>query len=252
MGWLDDLTSGIETATGVVEDVGELAGAVRGATQNISSPKGQPDLNVVARNIQAAIDRGETLTSAQQNNMKLCQARGWVFYPAGSGVYNMDTYSSGGGSNAGIQTVGLFEDLGTAALSGAATAAVQSATQGGVGGLPVPWFKGPNGALQMPWSDPRIPEYLKQFALDDAYLKTYVRAPRGYVIVRDASGRPFAVLRQIARQFGIWKPAAKPPISATDWKHYKRNKQIEKKLVKIARPALRAHSRPSKTTTKRR
>lgn len=249
MGWLEDLTGGIEKATGVVEDVGELAGSVRQATQKISSPSGLPNLNVVATNIQAAIDRGETLTPAQQNNKRLCESKGWIFYPAG-GVYSMDTYSSGGGTNAGIQTVGLFEDVGTSVLSSAATSAIQNATQGGVGGLPVPWFKGPGGALQMPWSDPRIPEYLKQFALDDAYLKTYVRAPRGYVIVRDASGRPFAVLRQIARQFGIWKPAAKPPISATDWKHYKRNKVIERKLVKIARPALRAHSRPSKTTKK--
>lgn len=104
----------------------------------------------------------------------------------------------------------------------------------------------------MPWNDPKIAEYLKQFALDDSYLRVYYRAPRGYVIVRDAQGRPYAVLRQIARQFGLWRPAAKPPISATDWKHYKRNQAIEKKLVKIARPALRHHTRPAATKTKRR
>ena len=118
----------------------------------------------------------------------------------------------------------------------------QAITQQGAGGLPVPWFKGPGGKLQMPWNDPRIPDYLKQFALDDAYLKTYVRAPKGYVILRDSSGRPFAVNKQVARSMGLWKPAAKPPISATDYKHFKRNKTIEKKLRKIAGPVLRKHT----------
>jgi hypothetical protein len=118
----------------------------------------------------------------------------------------------------------------------------QAIQQQGAGGLPVPWFKGPGGKLQMPWNDPRIPDYLKQFALDDAYLKTYVRAPKGYVILRDSSGRPFAVNKQVARSMGLWKPAAKPPISATDYKHFKRNKTIEKKLRKIAGPVLRKHT----------
>lgn len=125
--------------------------------------------------------------------------------------------------------------------------------QQGAGGLPVPFFKGAGGKLQMPWNDPRIPEYLKQFALDDAYLRIYYRAPRGYVIVRDANGRAFAVNKKIAQQFGIWKPSAKPPISATEYKHYKRNQAIEKKLRKIAAPALRkAHGRATvKATSKR-
>jgi hypothetical protein len=99
----------------------------------------------------------------------------------------------------------------------------------------------------MPWSDPRIPEYLKQFALDDAYLKVAYRAPKGYVVVRDNSGRPFAVNKVIAKQFGLWKAAAKPPISATDWKHYKRNQIIEKRLLKIAAPAIRHKHKSTRT-----
>jgi hypothetical protein len=144
-------------------------------------------------------------------------------------------------SNLPSLTSGLgLPALGAVAAGGAAVAA---------GGLPVPWWKGPGGKLQLPWNDPRIPEYLKSFALDDAYLKIYYRAPRGYVIVRDANGRPFAVNKVIARQFGIWRAAAKPPITATDWKNYKRSKTIEKKLLKIAGPAYRAKQRraPSKT-----
>lgn len=124
-------------------------------------------------------------------------------------------------------------------LPALAMAQNSSVQQTSAGGLPVPWWKGPGGKLQLPWNDPRIPEYLKQFSLDDAYLKTYYRAPRGYVIVKDASGRPFAVNKAIAKSFGLWRPAAKPPISATDWKHYKRNQVIEKRLRKIAAPALR-------------
>lgn len=130
-------------------------------------------------------------------------------------------------------------------LAVAQTGAIQ---QQGAGGLPVPWWKGPGGKLQLPWNDPNIPQYLKQFALDDAYLKIYYRAPRGYVIVKDATGRPFAVNKAIAKQFGLWRPAAKPPISATDWKHYKRNQIIEKRLRKIAAPALRK-TRKATTTT---
>lgn len=115
----------------------------------------------------------------------------------------------------------------------------QAMQAAGVGGLPVPFFKGPGGKLQMPWSDPRIPEYLKQFALDDAYLKVFYRAPKGYIILRDASGRPFAVNKKIAIQAGVYKSPARPPISATDWKNYKRAKSVEKKLLKIAAPMIR-------------
>lgn len=161
------------------------------------------------------------------------------------------TYNLGGNglttssfASQGIQQV-------SSQLPALALAQNQAIASQGAGGLPVPWFKGPGGKLQMPWNDPRIPEYLKQFALDDAYLKTYVRAPKGYVILRDSSGRPFAVNKQVARSMGLWKPAAKPPISATDYKHFKRNKTIEKKLRKIAGPVLRKHTRKESAPAKR-
>jgi hypothetical protein len=133
-------------------------------------------------------------------------------------------------------------------------AAVQTETQAGAGGLPVPWWKGPGGKLQLPWNDPKIAAYLKQFALDDSYLKITYRAPKGFVVVRDASGRPYCLAKPIAKQFGLWKPSAKPPISATDWKHYKRNKAIEKKLRKVAAPVIReatSRARRAAATKKR-
>lgn len=138
------------------------------------------------------------------------------------------------------------------ALPSLAAAGVAATTAAGVAGGNLPWWQGPGGKLQMPWNDPRIPDYLKQFALDDAYLKPYYRAPKGYVVLKDSSGRPFAVNKQIARSMGLWKPSAKPPISATDYKHLKRNKVLEKKLKKIAGKLLtKSHSSRGTTTRKR-
>lgn len=95
--------------------------------------------------------------------------------------------------------------------------------------------RGPGGSLQWPWKDPRIPEYLKQFAIDDGYLKTAVRAPRGYVVIRDAEGRPFGVNKEIAKAFKIWRPKKKPPISVTDWQSLKRANSTVKKLKKVVK-----------------
>lgn len=129
---------------------------------------------------------------------------------------------------------------GLPALPGLQTQAIQ---QAGPGGLPVPWFKGPGGALQMPWNDPRIPQMLRQYSLDDAYLRPSVRAPRGYVVIRDASGRPYAVERSIAIKLKMWRPARKPPISAGEWNQYKTAKRVAKKLMKIAGPEVRSRQR---------
>lgn len=131
---------------------------------------------------------------------------------------------------------------GLPAMPLAAAGQTRAIQQASPGGLPVPFWKGPGGKLQAPWSDPRIPEYLKQFALDDAYLKPYYRAPRGYVVIRDAQGRPFAVNKQMARAFGLWRPKKKPPISVSDWQAFQKAQRVEKKLRKIAGPALRKRS----------
>jgi sugar (pentulose or hexulose) kinase len=76
--------------------------------------------------------------------------------------------------------------------------------------------------------------------LDPSLLKTYYRAPKGYVIVRDPStGAVMAVRKQIAKSYGLWRAPRKPPISAGDWHKFQTAKSVEKKLVKIAGPALR-------------
>lgn len=76
--------------------------------------------------------------------------------------------------------------------------------------------------------------------LDPSLLKTYYRAPKGYVIVRDPStGNVMAVRKAVAKAYKLWRPARKPPISAGDWHRYQTAKSVEKKLLKIAGPALR-------------
>lgn len=95
--------------------------------------------------------------------------------------------------------------------------------------------RGPGGKLQFPWKDPAIPEYLKKFAIDDGWLKLAVRAPRGYVVVRDKDGRPFGVNKEIAKAFKVWKPKKKPPISVTDWESLKRANSTVRKLKSVVK-----------------
>ncbi len=102
----------------------------------------------------------------------------------------------------------------------------------------LPFWRGPGGKLQFPWQDPNIASYLKQFALDDAYLKRTVRAPHGYVVVRDPNGNPYCLLKTAAIFFGLWHKARKPPISAGDWHKYQTAHRVVKKLRKIANTGL--------------
>lgn len=148
--------------------------------------------------------------------------------------------------------------LGAAAVGGAAFEMGQSAFAGGAasalpaipGGkgvqLPsqfqnvgfIPWWRGAGGKFQAPWSDPKIAEYLKSFALDDAYLKITYRAPHGYVVVRDPNGKPFCLLKSVAQHFGLWHKARKPPISAGEWHKYQTAERVVKKLRHIANKGL--------------
>lgn len=62
-------------------------------------------------------------------------------------------------------------------------------------------------------------------------------APPGYVVVTLPSGAKKAVLKTVARKFGLWKPRSKPPISASDWKKLKRAEQVKKKAKRIGKTA---------------
>jgi hypothetical protein len=81
-------------------------------------------------------------------------------------------------------------------------------------------------------------------------LRVFYRAPKGFVIIRDPQTRQVvgAVRKDVARRAKLWKPSKKPPISATEWQHYKDAERVEKKLRKIAASAIRKHSRPHAAT----
>jgi len=82
-------------------------------------------------------------------------------------------------------------------------------------------------------NDPNVIAALKPYAISMHNLRTYHRAPKGFVIVKDEKGDPMGLPKQLARAYGLWKPGAKPPISATDWKAFKRAATVSKKLNKI-------------------
>lgn len=68
--------------------------------------------------------------------------------------------------------------------------------------------------------------------------ETVSRAPKGYVTVKDpVTGQKVAVLKEVARAEGLWKPRKKPPISAGDWNKLKTAKRVHKKAEKIAKEA---------------
>lgn len=98
-------------------------------------------------------------------------------------------------------------------------------------------FSGPGGRFQIPGTGPTIPDFAKQFALDDSFLKTYFRAPKGYVVVKDGNGRPFPLLKTVARQLGLWKAAKKPPISVRDWESLKRGNKAVNKIKRVNKMA---------------
>lgn len=94
-------------------------------------------------------------------------------------------------------------------------------------------------------NDPNVIAALKPYAISMHNLRTYYRAPKGFVIVHDTNGDPFGLPKNVARAYGLWKPSAKPPISATDWKAFKRAKSVSKKLNKIHADAQRHLTRRS-------
>lgn len=106
---------------------------------------------------------------------------------------------------------------------------------GAVGGLPIPGMGAPptmgdRGIFQ---NDPNVIEAVKPWAISKANLKTYYRAPKGFVIVYDQVGDPYALPRKMAMWLKLWKPGAKPPISVGDYQALKRADRTAKKVKKI-------------------
>jgi len=101
--------------------------------------------------------------------------------------------------------------------------------------------------------DPNVHEALKPYAIDDRFLKQIFRAPRGYVVLRDPTGDAYAIPKWLAKAYGMWKPAKKPPISVRQWqgmKHARSTMRALQKVEKVGRQMARfagggASRRPS-------
>lgn len=105
-------------------------------------------------------------------------------------------------------------------------------SSGGLPGLPgVPGgFAGLPGAgdRSIFRNDPNVSDALKGSVISMAGLKTYYRAPPGYVIRHDEKGDPMGVPKVLARKMpdavrgdAGWRPAKKPPISVRNWEALK-------------------------------
>jgi hypothetical protein len=130
----------------------------------------------------------------------------------------------------GRQTVGTLPTL---PISGG----LPALSAGGGGGAMVPYGQ-QYGVSRHPMVQP---EALRTYQIPAQYLRTFVRAPKGCVVIHDSQGA-FAVPKMIARQAGYYHPAKKPPISARDYHCFTRAKVVEKKLRKIAGAGLRRHA----------
>lgn len=109
-------------------------------------------------------------------------------------------------------------------------------------------FGGGGGSMSTPAT---AQQYLNNAVLPASACKTYLRAPKGYVVITNKdNGTQYAVLKEVARKLKLWSPSPKPPISVKDWQCFKRSKAVEKKLRKIAGPALRKHSASKQRSTK--
>lgn len=88
-------------------------------------------------------------------------------------------------------------------------------------------------------NDPDVIEAVKPWAISKANLKVCYRAPKGFVIVYDSVGDPYALPRRMAMWLKLWKPGAKPPISVGDWQAVKRADRTVKKMRKVFRTTTR-------------
>lgn len=100
-------------------------------------------------------------------------------------------------------------------------------------------------------NDPNVTADLKESVISKANLKTFYRAPKGYVVMKDQAGNPMGIPKYLARRYG-WKPAKKPLLSIRDTNSLKTAGRAIKKLQKaekLARGIANWHT-PHKAATK--
>jgi len=125
--------------------------------------------------------------------------------------------------------------VGNAVFGGGSKQAALPALPSGGMPLPIPGMGAPTtmGDRGIFQNDPNVIEAVKPWAISKANLKTYYRAPKGFVIVYDQVGDPYALPRKMAMWLRLWKPSPKPPISVGDYQSLKRADRTAKKVKKI-------------------
>lgn len=147
---------------------------------------------------------------------------------------------------------GMVPGLGTALTVASVGMNVMGGIRGsGSGGMPpmpgMPSMPG-MGERKIFRNDANVPDALKPYVISRGDLKSYHRAPAGFVIRHDQNGDAFAVPKKIARDYFGWKPAKKPLLSIRDTNAIRRAGTVINKLKKFEKTVQKiANFRAPKT-----
>jgi hypothetical protein len=77
------------------------------------------------------------------------------------------------------------------------------------------------------------------------------QVPRGYVVVIDpATNQKVGMLKSVAKNCKLWKPARKPPISASDWRCLQKANSTVKKLDRVVKMSNKITGKASLTRSR--
>ncbi len=78
------------------------------------------------------------------------------------------------------------------------------------------------------------------------------KVPRGYVVVIDPKTKQkIGMIKVLAQKCKLWKPARKPPISASDWRCLQRANMTVKKLDRVVKMSNKITGKASLTRTRK-
>lgn len=142
---------------------------------------------------------------------------------AGYSAYNLAKgFTGGAGGGAGLPALPGSGGAGLPALPGTSSAPPIVGDRS--------WWR----------DDPNIAAALKAWAISAHNLKTSYRSPvKGYVVVRDVNGDPYALPKAMAKKYAGYRESKKPPVSVGEWEAIKRadraTKRVKKMMSTIAR-----------------
>jgi hypothetical protein len=202
---------------------------------------------------------------------------GWLSSLGGAVMGGVRTITRNPITNAAASFIpggGLIMKAASIATTGAGLLSIGSSLFGGGGSGAMPALPGmpgvagqgpmgPAGALNPDPNagrrsifrdDPNVHAALKPYAIDNRFLKSMYRGPRGYVVLKDPNGDAYAIPKWLAKAYGMWRPKKKPPISVRQWQAMKRTRSTMKtlnKVEKVGRELARfsgGHKRPAQAS----